>query len=688
MRLPRPAPSRRRPPRAIAALLPALGLLATAPAALAADYQWLGQVDTLWFSNPTSVGGVIRHNWTPAGPPASFLYPSVFIDNDPSRSSKVQLSPGSPVGPTPGCTGSIVCGSWGATLGHLAIDSGDTLVIGGSGALGDSFQYANGGARIELKNPGLPVTVVNNGLLRLSAGSGRYALIGIDGVATLSGSGETVLDNGHASTDLRAGDNGSHNARQIVYGMNGYSDRLVVAAGHTLRGRGLIGHNGSLQIDNAGLIRAEAAGLLTLQGINGVVPPRTHAIVNTGLLQAVGGATLALNGSVDNTGGVIEAGDGAFVHLGAGTTGGLLRSTGSGVIRSVSTAIGHPLLDGGVVLQGHLQVVAGSRLGLGGTVTNNGLIDIGTTVAGVGAANGVTDLRVFSDSLIDGTGRIVLNDRQAARNTITGYANVIGRTPVLTLGAGQSVSGAGILGGSSTSARTLDVVNQGTILADGADGMVFAAANSFRNDGVVRVSTSLTVAGANLANHQQLEVLAGAALYGSATQAAGHMRIDGTADTVRLTGGLLDGLGSIGTLTQTGGTFAPGHSPGAMQIDGNYRLGGGELVLEIDGDGPGESDSLTVGGSFTAGGGTVLIDLRGYLGSGSLGLTGLLRADVLLGTPTVSVLGGPAGRVQAVWNGNALDVHISAVPEPGPAALLAAGLLALGLLRRRRAPRG
>lgn len=681
---------RHRVPRAAGHRLPllsalsALCLLAAAPAAQAADYQWLGQVDTLWFSNATVVGGVARHNWNPAGPPASFLNPSVFIDSDAGRASKVQLSPGSQVAATPACTG-IVCGSWGATVGHLAIDTGDTLVIGGSGAFSDSFQYAYGGARVELKNPGQPVTLLNNGLLRLSAGSGRYALIGVDGVATLAGNGQTVLDNGYASTDLRAGDNGSHNARQIFYGMNGYGDRLVVAAGHTLRGRGQVGqqnYQNALLLDNAGLIRAEAGGLLTLQDA-AVAAPRTHAIVNTGTLLAAEGATLAINGGVANTGGRIEAADASFVHLAAGANGGILATSGSGVIRTVAT-VAYPMLDGGAQLQGRLQVPAGTRLGLGGSLVNDGVIDIGTAAASVGSAGGTSDLRLFSDTLISGTGQIVMADRQATRNLFTGYSGFIGRAPVLTLGPGQTVSGAGVLGGSSTASRTLDLVNQGSILADGANGMVFAAANSFVNEGLVRVSTSLQVAGRNLTNHQRLEVLAGGAMYGTATQAAGHMTIDGSADTLLLTGGLLDGTGSIGNLTQTGGTYAPGHSPGAMEIVGDYRLDGGQLVLEIDGDGAGQADQLRVGGSFDSGGGTVLIDLSDYQGSGGLSFAGLLSAGSLQGTPTLQVLGLPASRVQAVWNGGSLDLSVSAVPEPGQAALLAAGLLALGQLARRR----
>jgi adhesin HecA-like repeat protein len=656
--------------------VPALLLAAAAWPAHAVDYVWLGQTgDGLWFSNAVVQNNVVLQNWSPAGPPLNRSETRVFIDNDPSRASRVQVVPFSVVS-TPFCTNPVSCGSW-ATVGQLTIDAGDAVVVGGSVPFADGMRYNNGHIGIELSDTGSGATLVNNGLLRLSS-DGKYAKLAVRGVATLQGSGETVLDNGYDTTDARA----SFNRNQIVFGANGYGDRLVIAAGHTVRGRGNLGYNGTLAIDNHGLVQAEAGGTLALNGLYGIPPPRTHAIVNTGTLRATGAARLTISGSVDNTGGLIEAADASFVDLSSGVSHGTLRTAGSGVIRSVGASTSYPTVRGQVLLQGHLHAPDGKKLGLGQQLTNQGTLRVGGDTPGIAySGNQGGELHFMEDTLIDGTGRIELSDSATRINRFTGYAGGIGRTPVLTIGAGQTLTGSGRLGGTSSGVRNLDFINQGTVRAEALNPLILAPAASFLNQGTVQVSTQLQTEGLDsFVSTGRVQVDAGGSVLGSMTQTAGWMTVDGTAETVLLQGGRLDGTGSIGQLIQTGGVFSPGHSPGSATL-GQYSLaGGGVLRLEIDGDDFAQADHLQVTGDADLAGGTVELDFSGYSGSGQASFSGLLQVDGSLSPQAALVVTGlgQGARYQAQWSGGTLSLQIqSAVPEPGSWVLMLLGLAGL-----------
>ena len=75
--------------------------------------------------------------------------------------------------------------------------------------------------------------------------------------------------------------------------------------------------------------------------------------------------------------------------------------------------------------------------------------------------------------------------------------------------------------------------------------------------------------------------------------------------TLNLLAGVLNGTGTIvGNVTNTGGTVAPGASPGTLTINGDYMQGsGGTLAVEIGGTTAGtQYDQLVVTGNATLGG--------------------------------------------------------------------------------------
>ncbi|MEK8049711.1 hypothetical protein AACH10_05650 [Ideonella sp. DXS22W] len=707
VRLPHHArPGSPRPPRRLRAALALAAVLALgAGPAQALDYVWLGQVDTLWFSNNTSVGGVIRSNWQPSAP-FNDASTTITVDGLAGRGNRVQVSYMSYLSPSPFCSGSFLCGSVGPRMGSLTLAAGTTAVVGGSSAFGDAWQYANAAARMEWigAEMGGAGVVHNAGTLRLSS-LGNRAMVGVYGTVTLQGSGQTVLDNGFAEGTAEAG----QSSRQFFYGGNGgWGDVLVVAAEHTLRGRGSLGvANGNLAVDNHGLIQAESGGQLVLVGLQGISPPRTHSIVNTGTLQATGGARLTVQGTVDNRGGQMVAQAGSVVELVAGVTGGTLRTVDSGVLRVTGgTSV---VSIAGARLDGLLEVPQGKWLGLGPGFVNDGTLRLSGTAPGISSSVGAT-VHVMEDMRIDGSGRIVMAGAGEPPARFTGYSGLIGRAPVLTFGSGQTLSGSALLGGASTSQRTLAFVNEGRIqVEDGQTLQITAATLPGRSDSVgflnqgqmqVQAGGTLQSLASSLGNDTagRLVVERGGMLTGTLVQLDGHVTVDGSAQSVQLKGGLLDGTGTITSLSQTGGVFAPGHSPGTVTIEGSYTLNGGDLVLEVDGPDAAQADHLVIGGGLNLYNGRIVVDLSDYRGGAALSFADLLSVGGVLrtqhptlGTRSSLVVTGlaPGREASLAWTNGQLGLTVAAAPVPEPAtwALWAAGLLGLGRLATRRGRR-
>ena len=159
-------------------------------------------------------------------------------------------------------------------------------------------------------------------------------------------------------------------------------------------------------------------------------------------------------------------------------------------------------------------------------------------------------------------------------------------------------------------------------------------------------------------------------------------------------GGFLLGTGliEVSDLVQIapGGTIAPGLSPGTLTIDGDLRLAGGALQIEIGGTGPGQSDVLSVMGdlivddffdlevSFIDGFAPEEGDRFDFLQVGGV-------ADDLASFARLSFsddrFGGTLSGTGGTFSLTASQV--APIPLPGAAWLLGAAVLGLGGLRRR-----
>jgi hypothetical protein len=152
------------------------------------------------------------------------------------------------------------------------------------------------------------------------------------------------------------------------------------------------------------------------------------------------------------------------------------------------------------------------------------------------------------------------------------------------------------------------------------------------------------------------------------TQTAGVTSIDaGTTlgGAVALQGGVLKGTGTAsGDVTNTGGTVAPGASPGKLSIGGDYSQSGGTLEVQIAGTGQGTTyDWLAVAGSVKINGGTLAIvtdpqfdpaatDTFDIVTAGATqtasgtGFTTVTGAALSGRSYAVQILTGPPGRVR------------------------------------------
>lgn len=119
--------------------------------------------------------------------------------------------------------------------------------------------------------------------------------------------------------------------------------RPALAAGHTVRGAGLITHGSgaagsTLVLTNRGLIVADRPGQRLR--ITPTGSPNAPVNFNDDTMRAANGGILRIENVLDNEGGVIEALDGSLVEIateanagGQALRGGTLRTEGTGVVR-------------------------------------------------------------------------------------------------------------------------------------------------------------------------------------------------------------------------------------------------------------------------------------------------------------------------------------------------------------------
>ncbi len=507
-----------------------------------------------------------------------------------------------------------------------AVDDGTVKLSGTTAITGGTLQTSTGGeflvnssaARfIDLTSLGrvrvgngysliVDGTIANQDTLHLQSTSTWSYLSTINGPVTLTGGG---VVSGHGGS------------RYAIINSND-SSRLI-NQDNTIRGAMYLGNN-QIGVTNHGTLLADHPAWPM------IVDPSADGLINTSLMRAENGAVMELNaGNYDNTGGVIEAVDGATIKLSGAPaiTGGTLRTTTGGKFQVNASAVRFIDLSN----QGCVRVGNGYSLVLEGTIANQDTIHLDSTNTWtyLNTRNGPVTLT--GGGVVDGYGGsryAIINSNDASRlvnqdNTIRGAMYV-----------GYNQSG---------------ITNHGTLLADHATWPMIVDVNGdgFLNTGTVCVTgaAGLQILAGPFTQQGVFEVAPGtrADHDDDFIQTAGATTIDGTldmgiADTVELQGGVFGGEGRVvGDVHNTGGTVSPGGAPGTLTIDGDYTQShGGTLAIDIGGTTPGSGhDVLAITGDAVVAGEVSLNFLAGYaLAVGDTFV--VLTADSVVGELTIA----------------------------------------------------
>lgn len=485
------------------------------------------------------------------------------------------------------------------TLANPFLSGAGQFVKQGSGeVVVDAANGYTGGTRIDA---GMLRIASNNALGNgaIQVASGGTLALGTSAFSPsvsndLYGSGTILIDQ-VGGAEL----NGNNSAFTGAINLTASSSYLAVYHGDNL-GSGSINLNGTgtlLQIDTATNSSSSAS-------ING-----------NGTVEKYGAGTIALTGAGGMTGGAINV------------FGGTLQIEGSNNIGNAPTIT----LASSTVLNlatNQNRTLANNVAGTGSIIkTGTGTVELTGTNSysgGINIQQGA--LRVTNVGLL-GTGPVTVQSGAALDMWIAGTATL-----------SQAISGAGILRKSNSGDLTLtangltggvDITGGRVIVSSSAalgSGPVTTAANTilvFDNSAAATLSSAISGAGTLRKQGTGTLTFNNNFTIANLALAAGRTRLNAVATTnVNVaSGATLDGTGRvIGTLTNNG-IVAPGNSIGTLTVQGNYVHNSGS-ILEIEFDGSGGIDLLSVTGSATINGGTLrFVSLGGAEGNGGTFLT-------------------------------------------------------------------
>lgn len=354
------------------------------------------------------------------------------------------------------------------------------------------------------------------------------------------------------------------------------------------------------------------------------------------------------------------------------------------------------------------------------TFVNNGTVVYGYGGNPAGGADALTWQSMFVNngllSLINtntrptgmgGTVRLTVTGRaghaftNADNGTIRFFSNpasVSNATMTMQLTHGDLVN----LGTITSDARK-DVTNVLTLVASGATfsnavgGQVIVVNSNFviRADNIINLGTNIVhggglllyqngTGGSGVLTNRGLILLNGGTLRVNELASSGSLAINnGTLSTPGglnlLSGGLLNGNGTVVGNTTVAGTVAPGFSIGTFTFSNNLTLSG-TYAAELDGTGSGSADLLDVLGTLDISGATLDLTSVGTIDDPAYIIA---QYGTLIGT-FGTVNGMPSGYLLD-YNYGSLNQIAVVIPEPSALALAGLGtLFSVLLLRRRR----
>ena len=436
------------------------------------------------------------------------------------------------------------------------------ITIDGLGITNPSAVLTTGSNLLTVGSSG----IMNDGTIVMNVGgSSINANLSFSAPATISGSGEIMLNAATANDDAQINTTGA----------------LTNGAGHTIRGsgrlNGTITNNGSIIADDAGNIGIRFAGTLDSSG---------------------GGTILA---------------DGSSIRLDNSlTTNGTFETANGGVVVADS---GTALLDT-MTNEGTMHVLTSGMLDVQNSFINNGTVVINPDMLVFNAR-----MRVNSDLTIEGTG-----DIQLMAVSATDDAQLLPNGPfTLTIGSGQTVHGSGWIGSSTDGS----VTNNGIIRADDPAQQLLMRGIHNAGSGTYEADNAVLGIAANAVMNSSVFQSSGTGAVTLDTSVAtlnsctnqGVLNIKGGSDTLAINGSITNN-GTI-NINSTGEVFNA-----TMRFDSPTTISGvGQIVLDQAGD-FNDAHMTTSGGDVIIGSAQDVRGSGRINGSGGMfDNRGIIRAD-------------------------------------------------------------
>ena len=408
---------------------------------------------------------------------------------------------------------------------------------------------------------------------------------------------------------------------------------------------------------NDAQVLVDAAGSLThtashtIRGSGQV----SGSVFNNGLILAdgTGGPSLAIIGTLDQSGGGVLRADGGDIFLNdCDVIGGELQSAGA----SATVAnTGIPSLSGGADITGSLEIPGNGRnVDIAGPISVNGSVSINSTAATLNAA-----LRFAADTTIGGTGTISMqlgaSDTNDARlEALGGFSGVIG--------PGIAVEGAGRLGGTLELQGTADANIPGSLL-EITDTLTVSGSGELRaNGGEIGLSTATVVGGVfDSSAGGQTRTTAGVSLLSGGATNNGTMAIRGLGHILELdseleNNGTLLINDTLNTLNAT------------LRLSGTPSITGtGNVIMAIGASDTNDAQievsagvTCTIGADQTVSGEGRLEGDGSFVNNGRIEADSALnpleiRSDVVQGTGVISADGGTLALVDGSITGGTLE---------------------------------
>src|SRR5271157_4182534 len=625
-------------------LLFSVGLFAFPPPAPASPINalWTGSSGSYWTTSA---------NWNPSGIPNNngsdsfsvsilsttnnpvILGTNTIIDQLIMAGTTLNLSPGITLQ-----TGALQNG----LNSTVNIQNGATLALSlGTYTNNGVINLGSTGSQTTLElvgSSGGTVTLGGSGTLNMNGGGSGIVASG-GGLTFENGSGHTIQGSGYIAPpgfDFALNNSGTISANQS-------SPLYVAPTSLTNGGRIIATNSASLNLTTGDI--GNGGGTISANG--GFANITTSGVLTGGTVEAVNGGVLEFQGSA--TGATLNAGAGSTLNLnGAPVTGGAINVTGTlNVVGGSNPYINSTLTNSGTVNVNAAAVVGGAMVNnsgaainvsngtwlslvAGGTYTNNGVINLGST-----GSQTALELVGGGTVTLGGSGTLNMNG--------SGGSGIVASGGGLTLenGSGHTIQGSGYI---APPGYAFALTNDGTITAAGSAGLIIGSSSvTNENDGTfgVDAGSKLTLTGFGFSNYYS----SSDTLVGGTYDIAGVFQFQG-ADIVTNQADLL--------LRGSSWSITDGSASGTRDLAGNGTSGSISLLDSAD---LSTSQQFTNAGSVFIGSGSTFSatapgDDAYFQTAGSTRVDGTLHGNVDIRGGSLSGSGAVDGNL---YNAAAVD---------------------------------